>query len=96
MRICDIIRSVLGFLRGTGTNQVGETVVVGFQTSGFGLNEVTETTPTDGDIIGVRLDIKIVVNSILEISVIDPNILGIVQTKQIPSVAVVSSRTFEG
>ena len=61
-------------------------------TRGF---QITETTPGHGDIICCTFDIEVSIATVLEITVIHPNIRGFVQTKVVPTITVKRTRTLE-
>jgi purine nucleoside phosphorylase len=55
-----------------------------------------EATPRDGDVVGESLVVEIAVATVLEIAVVNPCLCNAVEAEVIPSVAVVSARTYEG
>ena len=55
-----------------------------------------ETTPRDGDIIGVTLIIEVTIATILEVAVVHPDVGCAVKTKVISTITVVCTRTFKG
>ena len=76
----DVIRPVSRFVGTAGTYEIGETVVIcSAGTARFGRLQITETTPRNGDIVRLTLDIKVSVHTVLEIAVVDPYILGAIE-----------------
>ena len=55
-----------------------------------------EATPRDGDIVSESLIVEVAVTTVLEIAVVNPCLGNTVEAEVIPSVAVVSARTYEG
>ena len=93
----DVICSVAWLVGRGRTQQIGETVV-SRATGSAGLRgfQVPETAPTNRHIICSRFIIKIAVTAVLKIAVIHPCVCYILETQQIPSIAVIRTGAHKG
>ena len=93
----DVICSVAWLVRRGRTQQIGETVVSrAAGSAGLRGFQVSETAPTNRHIICSRFIIKIAVTAVLKIAVIHPCVCYILETQQIPSIAVIRSGAHKG
>lgn len=65
------------------------------RTTGVWLDEIAETAPSDGYMVGAVVAVEVAVYPILEVTVVYPDIVGILELQVIVTINVISSRTLE-
>ena len=77
-------------------DEIGETMVVRTaRTSSLGVYQITKPAPCYGDIVGTIVDVEVSIYAILEIAMVHPDIMSVLNEEIVVAIYVVSTRSLE-